>query len=74
LHLIGHHRGRRFVMTSDVQAIDFNAGLVRTTNSIYGITGPMSPGEPDSSELVHMCATFNGWGIGQMAGMPGWSA
>jgi hypothetical protein len=74
LHLIGHHSGRRFVMTSDVHAIDTNGGLVRTSNSIYGITGQMSPGEPDSNELVHLCATLNGWGIGQVAGMPGWTA
>jgi hypothetical protein len=73
LHLIGHHSGRRFVMTSDIHSIDTNAGLVRTANSIYGITGRMSEGEPNPDELIHMCATLNGWGIGELAGMPGWT-
>lgn len=70
LALLGRDAERRSCwLTSAVQRIDQNAGLVRTTNSRYGI-GVAGVGEPPSDELIHVAAVTYLWGFGGFIGAP----
>lgn len=56
--------------TSAVTALDQAAGLVRTrSGSLYSL-GVHGEGEPDSQQLIHLCATLHHWGSGPLLGVP----
>lgn len=68
--LTGINQARqRILMTSDVRAVDFGNGLVLTNNSLYRL-GRMGNGEPNMKILLHICAVFHSWGIGEHLGVP----
>ncbi len=55
-------------MTSAVNAIDLEKGVVRTNNSLYGL-GPKGEGHPDLNLILHVCHTLHKWGIGKQLGV-----
>lgn len=56
-------------ITSTVTAVDSQAGLVRTENSVYRVVGPRSA-EPDMHLLLHVCVWLNQQGLGRYFGIP----
>lgn len=56
-------------ITSTVTAVDSQAGLVRTENSVYRVAGPRSA-EPDMHLLLHVCVWLNQQGLGRYFGIP----
>ena len=69
LFLIGYKNGGVF-MTSPVKSVDFKNGMLLTENSLYRLIGAEARGEPDTDLLIHICTTFNAWGVGQHLGVP----
>jgi hypothetical protein len=70
LSLLGYAvDGRCGWITSEVKAIDFEHGLVRTRNSLYTIRSP-AHGEPPLEDLPLICATLHRWGVGTYLGVP----
>lgn len=68
--LLGHVRETgQCWMTSTVTAVDSQAGLIRTENSVYRVTGPRSL-EPDMHLLLHVCVWLNQRGVGRHFGVP----
>ncbi len=69
--LTGIHVARNCVWsTSVVVAVDLEHGLALTrSGSIYQL-GTKGEGEPEADILLHICAQFHKWGIGQMLGVP----
>jgi hypothetical protein len=57
-------------LTSTVTAVDSQAGLIRTKNSVYRVAGPRSA-EPDMHLLMHVCVWLNQQGVGRHFGVPG---
>lgn len=57
-------------ITSTVTAVDSQAGLIRTKNSVYRVVGPRSA-EPDMHLLMHVCVWLNQQGVGRHFGVPG---
>lgn len=57
-------------ITSAVEAVDLEPGLVKTKNSLYRIIGPREP-EPDMHTLIHICVWLNDRGLGPYFGVPG---
>ncbi len=56
--------------TSVIVAIDLEHGLALTRScSIYQL-GTKGEGEPETDILLHICAQFHNWGIGEMLGVP----
>ena len=55
--------------TSAIVAIDLNHGLALTkSGSIYQL-GTKGEGEPEPAILLHICAQFHSWGIGEKLGV-----
>jgi hypothetical protein len=61
---------QRLWITSAVLRIDADAGLVRTRNSLYRVSGAAAAGEPDEAALIFLCATLHRWGVGAFLGAP----
>ncbi len=57
-------------ITSTVVAVDRQAGLVRTENSVYRVVGHRSF-DPDTHLLLHVCVWLNQRGVGRLLGVPG---
>lgn len=57
-------------ITSTVTAVDSQAGLIRTENSVYRVVGARSF-EPDKHLLIHICGWLNQLGVGRLLGVPG---
>lgn len=55
-------------MTSAVNAIDLEIGVVRTSNSLYGL-GNKGEGNPNLNLILHICHTLHKWGIGKQLGV-----
>ena len=55
-------------ITSDVQWVDLDRGLIITQNSLYAL-GEHGEGEPHLEQLLLICASFHRWGMGRMLGM-----
>jgi len=71
IYVLGLRAGRLPMMTSSVRRIDFDQGLVQTKNSVYRLRmDARGDGEPPQGQLIHICATFNDWGIGPALGVP----
>lgn len=57
-------------VTSAVQQIDFKNNFVITQNrSLYQL-GNRNKDEPDSHQLMTICAVFHSWGFGAYLGVP----
>lgn len=69
--LSGVHEAQHCVWaTSIIVAIDLEHGLALTrSGNIYQL-GTKGAGEPDIDILLHICAQFHRWGIGEMLGVP----
>jgi hypothetical protein len=69
--LTGIHEAQDCVWaTSVIVAIDLEHGLALTrSGSIYQL-GTKGEGEPETDILLHICAQFHNWGIGEMLGVP----
>lgn len=67
---IGFRRGK-VCMTSPVRSMDVvrGKGMILTNNSLYKL-GHKGEGEPDFHLLMHICAVFWAWGIGDQFGVP----
>lgn len=59
----------QYRVTSTVTAVDMQAGLIRTQNSVYRVVGPRSAG-PDEDLLIYVCVWLNELGIGRYFGVP----
>lgn len=72
LILIGQRGPNSIVtMTSQVMAIDFVQGLVRTRNSVYRIRmDARGVGEPPAKHLIAVCRTLWSRGLGHAFGIP----
>jgi|GEM_PF-1316761 hypothetical protein len=71
IYVLGLRAGRIPMMTSSVRRIDFDQGLIQTKNSVYRLRmDARGAGEPPTEQLIHICATFNDWGIGPTLGVP----
>lgn len=68
--LLGNvHETGQCWMTSTVTAVDRQAGLIRTENSVYRVSGPRFH-EPDRHLLLHVCVWLNQRGVGRHFGVP----
>jgi hypothetical protein len=57
--------------TSTVRVIDFDAGLVQTTNSTYTLDmSRRGVGEPNTDHLAMICVQINSTGAGKFLGVP----
>jgi hypothetical protein len=56
-------------VTSEIQRIDLERGLVRTRNSLYKLGRP-GGGEPPTEDLAVLCAVLHEWGVGDFLGTP----
>jgi len=66
IYLTGFNRAERSSwMTSLVVAIEGDV-VATTSGSVYKLKG----GKSDKLDLHHICATLNGWGVGQKLGVP----
>ena len=72
IYLVGERGQNQIVtMTSPVQTIDFENGLVRTRNSVYRIRKTArGRGEPPATHLISICRTLRSWGMGQLFDIP----
>lgn len=71
VYVLGLCAGRSVTLTSSVRRIDLDEGLVQTKNSVYRLRmDARGAGEPPTEQLIHICATFNDWGIGPTLGVP----
>jgi len=71
VYVLGLRAGRFATMTSSVHRLDLVKGLVQTKNSVYRLRmDARGAGEPPTAHLIHICATFNDWGIGPALGVP----
>lgn len=68
LRLMGRKPNGRSVITSNLLGIDFDSGLVRTRNSIYGIRGERA--DEHELDLVFICFLLHEWGLGTRHGVP----
>ena len=55
--------------TSTIVSVDFENGLVLTSNSVYRL-GSKGIGEPGLRMLMHICACFRAWGWSEQLGSP----
>jgi hypothetical protein len=70
LSLLGHAVSARSEwVTSEIQRIDLERGLVRTRNSLYKLGTP-GRGEPPTEDAAVLCAVLHEWGIGAFLGAP----
>lgn len=69
--LTGIHEAQNCVWaTSVIVAIDMEHGLALTrSGNIYQL-GKKGEGEPEIGILMHICAQFHQWGIGELLGVP----
>lgn len=69
-HVLGRvSESAESIITSWITAIDLDAGLVRTANSVYGVIGGPADGQPDLEQVLHMAAWLNGTPLGQIIGV-----
>lgn len=62
------HESQQSWITSHVEAIDTEHGLVQTRNSLYRILGPRA--DEDALDLLRICASLHEWGLGARFGVP----
>lgn len=69
--LIGDVSGSTMIrLTSNVQQIDLKQNLLITqSRSLYQL-GSRNIGEPDSNQLMTICAIFHAWSFGAFLGAP----
>jgi len=68
LILTGVHQAKGCTWcTSSILSVDFENGLVLTSNSLYRL-GEMGEGEPDMHILLHICYCLHSWGVGEYLG------
>jgi hypothetical protein len=72
MYLIGERGPNSTItMTSCVQAIDMQEGLVRTNNSTYRLRlDQPGVGEPPLEHLVMVCRMLHEWGLGPAFNVP----
>jgi predicted Abi (CAAX) family protease len=69
--LLGDIRGTTVTrLTSLVKQIDLDRQLVITNSGSLYRLGTQQQGEPNTDQLMAICAVFHGWGFGEYLGVP----
>jgi hypothetical protein len=69
--LIGDVSGSTMTrLTSNVQQIDLKHNVLITQNRSLYLLGNRNIGEPDTNQLMTICAIFHAWGFGAFLGAP----